>query len=67
MRGIERALSSRGVSRDSVRLAAAIVSAAAGLVLAAGGVFREPRLWLLVPLLGLSRLLLDALSDGLER
>jgi hypothetical protein len=66
-RGIGRALVSRGVSRDSVTLAAAIVSATAGIVLAAGGAVREPRLWLLVPLLGLSRLVLDALSDELER
>jgi hypothetical protein len=66
LRWIESGLVSRGVSRASLRLAAAIVSATAGVVLAAGGVVREPRVWVLVPLLGLSRLVLDALSDDLE-
>ena len=63
MRRINRMLVSWGVTRDSVTLAAAVVSMAAGLFLVAGGVVREPRLWLLVPLLGLARLALDALLD----
>lgn len=61
---IGRGLASRGVSRESLTFAAALVSLAAGTFLVAGGVAREPRLWLLVPLLGLSRLALDALLDS---
>ena len=60
---IDRALASRGVSRDSLHFAAAVVSVAAGLFLVAGGVTRELWLWLIVPLLGLARLALDALLD----
>lgn len=67
LRPLREALASRGVERESLTLAAAIVSVIAGLILAAGGAVREPRLWLLVPLLGVSRLVLDALADDLER
>lgn len=51
-------LAARRVARESVRLAALVVSVAAGLALAAGGAAREPRLWLLVPSLGVVRLAL---------
>lgn len=66
LRPVVGALVSRGVSRESLAVAAGIVSVAAGFAVAAGGAAREPRLWLLVPLLGLARLFLDALTEDLE-
>jgi hypothetical protein len=67
-RGVSRVaafLAARGVARASATLAASIVSAMAGLVLAAGGAAGEPRLWLLVPSLGLARLALFAVETRL--
>jgi hypothetical protein len=52
------ALARRGVVPESVTLAASVVSATAGLVLAGGGAVGDPRWWLLVPALGLARLVL---------
>lgn len=66
--GLARAaafLSARGVAPASVTLAALVVSMTAGIVLAAGGAAREPRLWLFVPSLGLARLALFALETRL--
>lgn len=67
-RGLARAtglLASRGVAPESVTLVALVVSLFAGIALAAGGVVREPRLWLLVPSLGLVRLVLYAVEARL--
>jgi hypothetical protein len=58
-------LARRHVAAESVSLAALVTSVAAGLALAAGGAAREPRLWLLVPSLGLSRFALNALEARL--
>ena len=58
-------LTRRRVAAESVSFAAFDTSATAGLVLAAGGAAREPRLWLLVPSLGLARLALNALEARL--
>jgi hypothetical protein len=63
---IARFLAARKVAPESVTLAAALVSLVAGLVLAAGGATREPRLWLLVPSLGVARLALYAIGSTLE-
>jgi hypothetical protein len=59
-------LAARGVAPESLTLAGLVVSVAAGLALAAGGATREPRLWLLVPALGVVRLALHALGTLLE-
>lgn len=58
-------LARRRVAPESVTLAALLTSVAAGLALAAGGAAREPRLWLLVPSLGLARFALYALEARL--
>lgn len=58
-------LRARGVAPESITLAALLVSVTAGVALAAGGALREPRLWLLVPSLGLARLALHVLEARL--
>lgn len=60
------ALAARGVAPESITLAALLVSIAAGVALGAGGAAREPRVWLLVPLLGLARLALFTVATTLE-
>ncbi|MDQ3913880.1 MAG: CDP-alcohol phosphatidyltransferase family protein [Actinomycetota bacterium] len=67
LRRIEDALVERRVSPDSLTIAGVCVSVAAGAALAAGGVYSEPLLWLLVPLLGLVRLALNALDGAVAR
>lgn len=59
-------LAARGIAPESVTLAALVVSVTAGVVLAGGGAAREPRLWLLVPSLGLVRLALFVIGTTLE-
>src|SRR5687768_8367999 len=58
-------LAERRVDPGSLRVAAAAVSVAAGFALAAGGAAGEPRAWLLVPPLGLVRLVLFAVESRL--
>ena len=65
VRRMARLLAARGVAPESVTLAAVVVSIAAGAALAAGGAAGEPRLWFLVPSLGLARLTLFALEARL--
>jgi CDP-diacylglycerol--glycerol-3-phosphate 3-phosphatidyltransferase len=67
LRRIEDVFVERGVSPDRISLAAVGVSALCGLVLALGGALGEPRLWLLVPPLGLARLALNALDGSVAR
>ena len=62
---LARVLAARRVAPESVTLAALLVSVAAGIALAAGGAVREPRLWFLVPSLGVARLALYALETRL--
>ena len=67
-RGLDLAagfLAARRVAPESVTLAALVTSVTAGVALAAGGVLNEPRLWLLVPSLGLARLVLYAVETRL--
>lgn len=63
--GLTRAFAARGVTPESVRVAALVVSVAAGIVLAVGGVVRDPLLWVVVPSLGLVRLGLHVLETRL--
>lgn len=63
--GLARRLAAHGVTPGSVRLAALVVSVVAGIVLAVGGVVRDPLLWLVVPSLGLVRLGLHVLETRL--
>lgn len=65
IRPLAHFLAARGVAPESIALAAAFVSLAAGAVLAVGGAAGEPRLWLLVPSLGLVRLALFAVESRL--
>lgn len=62
---VARFLDRRGVAPESVALAAVVVSVATGVALATGGAAREPRVWFLVPALGLVRLVLFALESRL--
>lgn len=62
---VTRVLASGRVAPESVTLAALVVSACAGIALAVGGAAREPWLWLLVPSLGLARLVLYAVEARL--
>ncbi|HEX2056998.1 MAG TPA: hypothetical protein VHI71_01390 [Actinomycetota bacterium] len=62
---IAEALAARGFAPESTTIAALVVSVAAGIVLAAGGAAREPRLWLLVPSLGLVRFALHVIGSSL--
>ncbi|MGH2789177.1 MAG: CDP-alcohol phosphatidyltransferase family protein [Actinomycetota bacterium] len=64
---IEDGLVARRVSPDALTLAAVAVSVCCGLLLALGGVFDKPALWLLVPPLGLVRLALNALDGSIAR
>jgi CDP-diacylglycerol--glycerol-3-phosphate 3-phosphatidyltransferase len=64
---IEDRLVARGVSPDALTVAALAVSICCGLLLALGGVFEIPALWLLVPPLGLVRLALNALDGSIAR
>ena len=65
VRRVARGLAARGVAPESVTLAAVVVSIVAGAALAAGGAAGEPRLWFLVPSLGVVRLTLFALEARL--
>jgi len=60
------ALAARGVEPEATSIAALVVSVAAGVALAAGGAAREPRLWLLVPSLGVVRFVLCAIGARLD-
>ncbi|HEX2294093.1 MAG TPA: hypothetical protein VHN37_02165 [Actinomycetota bacterium] len=60
------ALADRDVAPESLTVAAVAVSVVAGCALAVGGAAREPRLWLLVPLLGVARLALYAVGVSLR-
>lgn len=59
-------LAERDVAPEAVTQAAVLVSVAAGAALAAGGAVAEPRLWLLVPSLGLGRFVLSIVGSHLE-
>jgi hypothetical protein len=63
LRRLEDALVERRVSPDLLSWAAVWVSVAAGVALAAGGLMREPLLWLIVPPLVFLRLALSGLTS----
>jgi len=67
LRRVEDIFVARGISADSISVAAVAVSLLCGLALALGGALEEPRLWLLVPPLGFVRLALNALDGSVAR
>lgn len=64
---LEDLLVRRGVTPDALTVAAVVVSILGGALLAVGGAAQEPLLWLLVPPLGIVRLVLNALDGSLAR
>lgn len=67
LRSFEDACVSRKVSADALTLAAVSVSVGAGALIAAGGIWHVPLLWLAVPPLVLARLALNALDGSVAR
>jgi CDP-diacylglycerol--glycerol-3-phosphate 3-phosphatidyltransferase len=64
---VEDALVAYRVSPDTLTGVAVLVSVAAGVAIAAGGLLGEPLIWLAVPPLVLARLALNALDGSVAR
>lgn len=67
LRSCEDVLVAHGVSPDTITLAAVVVSAFAGTLIALGARFDQPLLWLGVLPLGVIRLALNALDGSVAR
>lgn len=67
LRSCEDVLVARGVSPNTITLAAVIVSAIAGTLTALGGSLDQPLLWLALLPLGVIRLALNALDGSVAR